>query len=59
MLTLSNAAEKAGLSRWEFEDLEVIDGIDAFQRKKEYRELGNYREVWGSWRDDGYAPGIY
>lgn len=26
--------------------------IDAFERKKEYRELGKYREVWGSWRDD-------
>jgi mRNA interferase RelE/StbE len=25
--------------------------IDAFERKKDYRELGTYREVWGSWRD--------
>lgn len=33
-------------------DNEVIYAIDAFERKKEYRELGKYREVWGSWRDD-------
>ncbi|MEY7850140.1 type II toxin-antitoxin system RelE/ParE family toxin [Natrarchaeobius sp. A-rgal3] len=33
-------------------DNEVIDAIDAFERKKEYRELGKYREVWGSWRDE-------
>jgi len=26
--------------------------IDAFKRKKEYLELGKYREVRGSWRDD-------
>lgn len=32
-------------------DAEVLFGIDAFDRKKEYRELGKYREVWGSWRD--------
>jgi len=31
---------------------EVIYAIDAFERKKEYRELGTYREVWGSWRDE-------
>ena len=31
---------------------EVIYAIDDFKRKKEYRELGTYREVWGSWRDD-------
>jgi mRNA interferase RelE/StbE len=33
-------------------DNEVLYAIDAFERKKEYRELGRYREVWGSWRDD-------
>lgn len=33
-------------------DEEVLYVIDAFERKKEYRELGKYREVWGSWRDD-------
>ena len=31
---------------------EMLYAIDAFERKKEYRELGKYREVWGSWRDD-------
>ena len=31
---------------------ETLYGIDVFERKKEYRELGNYREVWGSWRDE-------
>jgi mRNA interferase RelE/StbE len=31
---------------------EVIYAIDAFERKKEYRELGKYREVWGSWRGE-------
>ena len=31
---------------------EVIYAIDAFERKKEYRELGTYREVWGSWSDE-------
>lgn len=30
---------------------EKIYAIDVFERKKEYRELGTYREVWGSWRD--------
>lgn len=34
-------------------DNEVLYAIDAFERKNEYRELGNYREVWGSWRDEG------
>ena len=29
----------------------TLYAIDAFERKKEYRELGRYREVWGSWRD--------
>jgi mRNA interferase RelE/StbE len=33
-------------------DEERLYAIDAFERKKEYRELGKYREVWGSWRDD-------
>ena len=33
-------------------DNEVIYAIDAFERKKEYRELGKYREVWGSWHDE-------
>jgi len=32
-------------------DGEVIYAIDVFERKREYRELGKYREVWGSWRD--------
>ena len=33
-------------------DNEVLYAIDAFKWKTEYRELGKYREVWGSWRDD-------
>lgn len=33
-------------------DNEVLYAIDVFKRKKEYRELGTYREVWGSWRDE-------
>ena len=33
-------------------DNDIIFAIDVFERKKEYRELGKYREVWGSWRDD-------
>ena len=33
-------------------DNEVLYAIDAFKRKKEYREFGKYREVWESWRDD-------
>ena len=32
-------------------DNDTLYAIDAFERKKEYRELGKYREVWGSWRD--------
>ena len=36
---------------WDKED-ETLYPIDIFQRKTEYRELGTYREVWGSWRDD-------
>lgn len=35
---------------WDKEN-EVIYAIDVFERKHEYRELGQYREVWGSWRD--------
>ncbi|ELZ95023.1 hypothetical protein C440_08102 [Haloferax mucosum ATCC BAA-1512] len=31
---------------------QILYAIDVFERKKEYRELGKYREVWGSWRDD-------
>ena len=30
---------------------ETLYATDVFERKREYRELGNYREVWGSWRD--------
>jgi len=37
---------------WDKDD-EVLYAIDAFERKTEYRELGTYREVWGSWRDEG------
>lgn len=33
-------------------DEEILYAIDVFERKNEYRELGKYREVWGSWRDD-------
>lgn len=33
-------------------DNETLYASDVFERKKEYRELGQYREVWGSWRDD-------
>lgn len=33
-------------------DTKTIYAIDVFERKKEYRELGKYREVWGSWRDN-------
>jgi mRNA interferase RelE/StbE len=33
-------------------DNETLYAIDAFERKKEYRELGKYRGVWGSWRDE-------
>lgn len=32
-------------------DNEVIYVIDVFEREKEYRELGKYREVWRSWHD--------
>lgn len=36
---------------WDKEN-KTLYAIDAFQRKHEYRELGKYREVWGSWRDE-------
>ena len=36
-------------------DNKVLYAIDAFERKKEYRELGKYREVWGSWRDESHS----
>lgn len=36
---------------WDKDD-EILYAIDVFERKREYRELGKYREVWGSWRDD-------
>ena len=36
---------------WDKDD-EMLYAIDAFERKKEYRELWKYREVWGSWRDN-------
>ena len=32
-------------------DNEITYAIDAFEREKEYRELGKYRKVWGSLRD--------
>lgn len=32
-------------------DEQVLYAIDAFERKNEYRRLGQYRDVWGSWRD--------
>lgn len=32
-------------------EAEVLYAIDVFERKKEYRELGRYREVWGTWRE--------
>lgn len=35
---------------WDKDD-ETLYAIDVFERKNEYRELGKYREVWGSWRD--------
>lgn len=35
---------------WDKDD-ERLYAIDVFERKNEYRELGTYREVWGSWRD--------
>lgn len=36
---------------WDRED-ETLYAIDVFERKKEYRELGRFRDVWGSWRDE-------
>lgn len=35
---------------WDKDD-ETLYAIDVFERKNEYRELGKYREVWGSRRD--------
>jgi mRNA interferase RelE/StbE len=35
---------------WDKDD-ETLYAIDVFERKNEYRELGKYREVWGSWSD--------
>jgi mRNA interferase RelE/StbE len=34
-------------------DNEKLYAIDAFERKKGYRQLEKYRGVWGSWRDEG------
>jgi len=36
---------------WDKEN-ETLHAIDAFEPKKECRELGKYREIWGSWRDE-------
>lgn len=36
---------------WDKDD-GTLYAIDVFERTTEYRELGKYREVWGSWRDD-------
>ena len=36
---------------WDKDD-ETLYAIEVFERKNEYRELGKYREVWGSWRDN-------
>ncbi len=33
-------------------DTKTIYAIGVSERKKEYRGLGKYREVWGSWRDE-------
>ena len=35
---------------WDKDD-EMLYAIDVFERKQEYRELGKYREVWGTWRE--------
>jgi len=32
-------------------DAEVLYAIDVLERKNEYRELGKFREVWGTWRE--------
>lgn len=34
-------------------EAKTLYAIDVFERKKEYRELGKYREIWGTWRDGG------
>jgi mRNA interferase RelE/StbE len=36
---------------WDKDD-ETLYAIDVFERKHEYRELGKYRVVWGSWSVD-------
>ncbi len=36
---------------WDKEQ-KTLYAIDVFERKHDYRGLGTYREVWGSWRDD-------
>ena len=36
---------------WDKAD-DTLYAIDVFERKNEDRERGQYREVWGSWRDD-------
>lgn len=36
---------------WDKDD-QTIYAIDVFERKREYRELGKYREVWGTWREN-------
>ena len=33
-------------------DAEGLYAIDVLERKNEYRELGKYREVWGTWREN-------
>lgn len=33
-------------------DGETIYAVDVYERKQDYRALGTYREVWGSWRDE-------
>ena len=33
-------------------DENKLYAIDVLKRKKNYRNLGKYQEVWGSWRDE-------
>jgi len=40
------------LMDWDKDD-ETLYAIDVFERKKDYRGLGQYRDVWGVWREDG------
>ncbi|MFB6308514.1 MAG: type II toxin-antitoxin system RelE/ParE family toxin [Haloarculaceae archaeon] len=35
---------------WDKDD-EMLYAIDVFERKNDYRELGQYREVWGTWHE--------